>query len=50
MEATSDVVIKAERVIHPKIKEFIAKSLVYFFTIKELKEFSKKNIKKESIF
>lgn len=41
MEELNKLLINAERLIHPKIKELIAKSLVYFFTIKELKEFSK---------
>lgn len=42
MELLNKILVTSERLIHPKIKEFIAKSLVYFFTIKEIKEFSKK--------
>jgi glycerophosphoryl diester phosphodiesterase len=43
LELLSNLLVKTERILHPKIKEFIAKILlVYFFTIKEIFEFSKK--------
>ncbi|MEK7433497.1 MAG: glycerophosphodiester phosphodiesterase family protein [Cyanobacteriota bacterium] len=45
MELLNKLLVKSERLIHHKIKEFIAKSLVYFFTIKEVNEFSKKKYK-----
>ncbi|MFN8674423.1 MAG: glycerophosphodiester phosphodiesterase family protein [Candidatus Sericytochromatia bacterium] len=45
MKLLNKIILKSERLIHPKIKELIAKSLVYFFTIKEIKEFSQDKYK-----
>lgn len=33
--------MRVERLLHPKIKEGIAKSLVYYFTLKEISEYQK---------
>jgi glycerophosphoryl diester phosphodiesterase len=43
MDKINQLLVYTERLIPVKIKELIAKSLVYFFTIKELTEFSKKS-------
>ncbi len=39
MSLISQLALKLERLLHPKIKELIAKSLVYFFTLKERNTF-----------